>query len=135
MLSLPIVIAALDTPWLIARIRLGCLPLRIETGRYSTPRLPEDQRTCLVCQSSDQLVNVGVDGDRGPVESEWHFLFSCVGYEAERGIWYGKMNLPENFIYLSTEQKLKIVLNDPANVKPTAIYITNAFNLRSSILN
>ena len=119
---------------MFARTRLGCLPLRIETGRYSVPRLPEDQRTCLVCQQSDQLVNVGVDGDRGPVESEGHFLFICVAYEVERGVWYGKMNLPENFVDLSIEHKLKIVLNDPANVKPTAIFITDAFNLRSTLL-
>ena len=119
---------------MFARTRLGCLPLRIETGRYSVPRLPEDQRTCLVCQQSDQLVNVGVDGDRDPVESEGHFLFFCVAYEAERGVWYGKMNLPENFVDLSIEHKLKIVLNDPANVKPTAIFITDAFNLRSTLL-
>ena len=91
---------------MLARIRLGCLPLRIETGRYSVPRIPEDQRKCLVCQPTGQLVNVGVDGDRGSVETETHFLFSCVAYEAERGIWYDNMNLPNDFINLTLPTKI-----------------------------
>ena len=61
-------------------------------------------------------------------------MYSCVAYEVERGVWYGRMNPPENFIDLSLKLKFKIVLNDPANVKPTAIFITDAFNLRSTLL-
>ena len=138
---------------ILARTRLGCLPLRMETGRYSVPRLPEAERTCLVCKVDDQLVDVEVadhggdpvdhDGEAveavtrsgNPVESETHFLFQCVAYEAERGIWYGKMTLPNDFDNLPLETKLSIVPNDQTNVKFTAQYILNAFNLRSKIIN
>ena len=88
-----------------------------------------------MCQPTGQLVNVGVDDDRGSVETETHFLFICVAYEAERGIWYGNMNLPNDFSNLTTENKLKLIFNDQANVKPTAKFITDAFNLRSTILS
>ena len=78
---------------MLARTRLGCLPLRVETGRYSVPRLPEHMRTCLVCRAPDQLVDVnGVEF--GPVETETHFLYECEAYSAERGIWFGKIILP-----------------------------------------
>ena len=81
----------------------------------------------------------GVQGVRGgdgdPVESEIHFLFQCVAYEAERVIWYGKMTLPNDFDNLSLEIKLSTVLNDPVNIKFTAQFIMNAFNLRSKIIN
>lgn len=33
---------------LLAKTRLGCLPLCIETGRYSVPRVPEERRFCQV---------------------------------------------------------------------------------------
>ena len=52
---------------LFAKTRLGCLPIRIETGRYSIPRVPENQRLCLVCDSNS-------------IECEVHYLFSCSAY-------------------------------------------------------
>ena len=39
-----------------------------------------------------------------------------------------------NFESLSFQEKFKIVLNKPENIKPTAIFIFNAYNLRSKIL-
>ena len=73
----------------LARIRLGCLPLRIETGRYSIPRMPETERTCLVCKiPAAELEDAGDSST--PIESEIHFLFECKAYSAERGIWYQK---------------------------------------------
>ena len=50
---------------IVAKTRLGCLPLRLETGRYSVPRLAEHQRTCLVCKNpgQDQLVTVDTEDD------------------------------------------------------------------------
>ena len=118
---------------MLAKTRLGCLPLRVETGRYTVPRLPEHHRTCLVCSVSDQLVNINTV-ELGPVESETHYLFQCEAYSAERAIWFGKMTLPDNFENLPTETKLKVVLNDQANIKFTAQFIVEAFNIRSKIL-
>ena len=119
---------------MVAKTRLGCLPLRLETGRYSIPRLPEVERTCKVCRNQNQLVVIQPTNTDDPVESEIHFLFFCPTYTTERDLWLSKMTLPTNFIELPTNIKLKIVLNDPLNVKFTAQFITNSFNIRSKIL-
>ena len=117
----------------LARIRLGCLPLRIETGRYSIPRMPETERTCLVCKiPAAELEDAGDSST--PIESEIHFLFECKAYSAERGIWYQKMNLPNNFSDLPSEEKLRLTLNHACNVKFTAQFITAALNARSKIM-
>ena len=114
---------------MIAKTRLGCLPLRIETARYSIPRLPEGERKCLICR--DFLLG---PTESEPVENETHFLFQCCAYKAERRIWFSKMILPSNFNSLDCAQKLKIVLNDACNVKFSSQFILNAFNVRSKIL-
>ena len=118
---------------MLARTRLGCLPLRVETGRYTVPRLPEHQRTCLVCRVPDQLVNID-SAAVGPVECETHFLYQCEAYSAERRVWYGRMTLPDNFENLSIDIKLKTVLNDQLNIKFTAQFIVEALNIRSKLL-
>ena len=91
----------------IARIRLGCLPLRLETGRFAVPRLPEEKRTCLVC---------ALDGEEAEIESESHFLFRCIAYESERDKWVKSMTFLPGFSHLQTAEKLKIVLNESCNI-------------------
>ena len=54
---------------LISQLRLGVLPLRIETGRFA--RLAEADRLCQVCSSNS-------------VENEYHFLFECSEYTEYR---------------------------------------------------
>ena len=48
----------------LAKIRLGCLEIRIETGRYARPRLPELSRVCQVCPNPSKKI-----------ENEFHFIF------------------------------------------------------------
>ena len=127
---------------IVAKTRLGCLPLRLETGRYSVPRLAEHQRTCLVCKNpgQDLLVTVDTEDDTTeavdePIESEVHFMFQCSGYTAERESWYAGMTLPDNFHISPINNKLDMVFNDPNNIKQTAQYLNIAFNKRSKILN
>ena len=47
----------------ISKIRLGILPIRMETARFLRPIVPENERFCY-CQS-------------GETESEYHVLFIC----------------------------------------------------------
>ena len=107
---------------LVAKTRLGCLPIRLETGRYSIPRLPEDQRTCLVCNDES-------------IESEIHYLFLCSAYSAERDEWFSKMTFQNDFKEMTTVNKLKLVLNDPTHIKMTAKFIVKAYFIRSKMLN
>ena len=48
----------------INKFRLGNYYLRIETGRHSVPKIPENLRLCNFCQTNE-------------VENEFHFLISC----------------------------------------------------------
>merc|ERR1711954_282175 len=100
----------------ISKLRLGILPIRIETARYIRPILPEDERTCY-CNS-------------GQVESEYYVLFQCQMYRSLREAWLNKLVKPENFDNLTPQEKLKTVLNIAENVKHTAQYLLKLMDQR-----
>ena len=56
---------------LIAKLRLGILPIYIETGRYN--RIERELRVCLVCNN-------------GRVEDEFHVIFYCQAHKEARDI-------------------------------------------------
>ena len=91
----------------LSKLRLGILPIRIETARYVRPILPEDQRLCY-CNS-------------GEVESEYYVLFVCSMYNNLRQTWLKKLCIPENFNRLPKNEKLKLVLNEAENVRAKSI--------------
>ena len=101
----------------MSKIRLGILPLRLETARFQRPVGPEDQRLCY-CESGD-------------IESEQHVLFHCKMYDSLRQLWLEKLNVPFNFVDLPIEEKLKLVLNHDQNVRPTAQFVVSLMDLRS----
>ena len=84
---------------ILSKLRLGILPIRLETGRYLRPVLPEAQRLCY-CNS-------------GEVESESHVLFICQKYDRLREAWLYKLQKPDNYHQLCTQEKFKLVLNEP----------------------
>ena len=81
----------------ITKARLGCLPLRLETGRYTRPCIPVEERICLACSNPNN-----------EVECIFHVLFSCYLYVEERRVWWSKLLLPENFIFLTKNQQLAV---------------------------
>lgn len=54
----------------LTRIKISAHPLAIETGRYSKPKVPSNQRFCNFCKTK--------------VEDEVHFLFQCPQYNSLR---------------------------------------------------
>ena len=114
----------------MAKIRLGCLALRIETGRYSRPRLIESDRICQVCKKEN-----GQSEFIGRIESEIHFIFQCNRYSAIRQIWLSQLTVPLDFNLLSVYQKLDIVLNHHENVKLTSQFLINAYDVRSKVIS
>ena len=54
---------------------------------------------------------------------------------AWRLAWLEKLNVPSNFLLLSQNSKLGLVLNNHNNVKTTAQYIINIFDKRSKIVS
>ena len=106
----------------LAQFRLSSLPIRLETGRYERPRLPEQARLCQVCS------------DGVSIENEEHFAFFCASYHNIRQVWLAKMKVPLNFIQLPIPEKLKITCNEPENVRLTAQFIIDAYNIRSKLI-
>ena len=100
----------------LSKLRLGILPIRLETARYLRPIVPEDQRLCY-CNS-------------GAVESEFHILFICEKYSNLREAWMTKLSRPDHFHQLSTQEKFKLVLNEPSNVRHTAQFLIKLMDLR-----
>ena len=101
----------------LSKLRLGVLPLRIETARFTRPVLPESQRFCY-CNS-------------GEIETEYHLLFECQKYSGEREAWFVKMNIPQNFSNLPAKNQLQLVLNEPDSVRHTAQYLVKVMDSRS----
>ncbi len=79
---------------LISQLRLGILPLRIETGRYS--KLLEKDRICLLCNQ---------------VEDEYHFRFQCELYNVERTQPSHRLNV--TLSELTEQEKLNLVFEHP----------------------
>ena len=117
---------------IIAKLRLGCLPLRIETGRYTRPKLREEERTCLVC-AKNNLVDIS-GNNASYVEDEAHFMFNCEAYKTERDHWLNHLVLPTNFETSSIADKFKVVLNLGPNIRATSQFILGALNKRSLLL-
>ena len=115
---------------IIAKIRLGSLELRIESGRFSRPRLQVHERVCLLCRDTNQA-----DGQEPRVETEFHFIFTCSHYNTLRLSWMEGLVKPGDFDGLSDGEKLSVVLNNVENVKNTAQFITRAYSMRSKVLN
>ena len=84
----------------LAKCRLGCIPIRLETGRYVKPRLLENERTCELCMRDNIF----------EIENETHVIFHCSSYKGIR---------KNDF------DKLDYVLNEGDNFKATAHYLIN----------
>ena len=122
----------------ISKLRLGVLNIRIESGRIERPRLLESERSCNVCLKMFSSVNYSnsntLTHEYLPVENEKHYLFFCLGYCDLRFKWLNSLCQPDNFNFISTDEKLKIVLNQHENVKLTAQFILDAWDRRSKLL-
>ena len=102
---------------ILSKIRLGVLPIRLETGRYVKPPLLEAERTCYC--------------DSGEIESEFHVLFGCNKYLVLREAWLSKLVIPENFNQMDFCDKMGLALNNAENIKYTAKYLLDVMDLRS----
>ena len=106
----------------LAKIRVSALHIRIETGRYERPKLMAHERLCPCCK------------DNQSIENEEHFIFYCKKYSFLRQIWLSKLQKPEIFSTLEICEKFKIIFNQSANIKITAQFIIDCYDLRSKIV-
>ena len=115
---------------LFAKLRLGSLELRIETGRYARPRLEINERICLLCSENKRKNN-----EEPEIGNETHFLFYCDKLKILRDKFFSTIIKPDNFELLSEGERLSVVLNMHENCKPTAQFITDAYCMRNKFLN
>ena len=107
----------------IAQLRLSALPIRIETGRFERPRLAVLERLCPSCD------------DGQSIENEEHFIFYCSKYSDLRQKWIDQLQKSDEFSDLETSEKFRIIFDKPENIKSSAQFIINIFDLRSKIIS
>ena len=98
---------------LMAQLRSGILPLRIETGRYA--RESPDERLCKLCNDST-------------IEDEKHFVLNCSFYRDIRNQLLNSIDLPADWNTYCETQKLKFLLN--VQTRKIAKYLVKAYCLR-----
>ena len=104
----------------IAQTRCGILPLKIETGRFTQPKTPVDERLCIFC-------------DLKEVEDEEHFILNCPLYLPIRLLYLNHIqSFYPQFSNLSVSEKLKTIFTDPKIIRRTGWYIQNAYLKRNN---
>ena len=102
---------------LFAQLRVGILPLEIETGRYRNK--PPENRFCPFC------VNIP--------EDENHLICICPTYDVYREIMYDKITLNSpNFNLLDNENKFMYVMS--CNDKCVLDYVEIAWSKKIALL-
>ena len=106
----------------LCQLRLGCLPLKIQTDRYIKPRIPPSERYCCQpeCISSSPTRFV---------EDEVHFLCICKQYDNLRNDLYTKVDFPM-FSTMTIHNKFNLLLTHPPLAKIVGQFIVDAFDTR-----
>ena len=94
-----------------AKFRLGNHNLKIETGRHSCPKIPEDLRTCDHCETQN-------------IENEIHLLFRCKLYNQIRNTLYNDIESKyQNFRRMNVTDRVLLFNNvDPFICEEIAIF-------------
>ena len=92
----------------LAGLRAGCLPLAVETGRYTGT--PYCQRTCRLC-------------DYGEVEDQHHFLIICPTFKDLRlQLFNYCYSLSHTFFELPATSKTHFILNNYNSLIANSLY-------------
>ena len=110
---------------LLAKLRLGVLPLQLEKGRrVGVDRL---ERSCLLCKS-------------GAVEDEAHFIFDCPPFKACRETFMSKLvNLIPFLNHMNSPAKLRYLYYSE-KTPPKVLYfasrlLSDVWHARSTLLS
>ena len=81
------------------KLRPGNHRLRIEAGRHTIPKTPENLRICSFCHLNE-------------IENELHFILYCHLYDSERSNFFKNINKKyPHFIQLSNNEKIIFLFN------------------------
>ena len=110
-------------------MRLGCLPIRIETDRYTRPVVHRDQRYCLQPKCENAISNLSDDVKH--VENEFHFLMKCSQFRDLRYNMFKKVKVEQHiFAQLNDHEKFVYLLSTQDEAKIVAQFIVDAFDER-----
>ena len=115
----------------LAQLRLGCLPIRIETDRYTRPIVHRDQRYCLQPNCDNTVSNLSDNAKH--IENEYHFIMKCSQYDQLRSEMFAQIQADE-FSQMNDDAKFIFLLTTPSVAKLVAQFIVNAFDARLSHL-
>ena len=102
---------------IFAQLRLGILPLEIETGRFRN--IPSESRVCHFCKNE--------------IEYELHCVCVCPVYSNHRKILFNEIILTyNNFSNLDITEKFCFIM--ATGTKYVLNYVENAWNTRKSLL-
>ena len=112
---------------LMAQLRLGILPLRIETGRYSSnkkfgnnKKLSINERICQMCDNKE-------------IENEIHFTCKCPCYDNIRKYMFDNYKKSHSgFMNKSDNEKFIYLMSHPN--KSLANFIVKSWGIRKNIL-
>ena len=119
----------LNLPFLIrkrlAQIRLGVLPIRIESDRYARDKVAAELRYC----KQPKCVNQTSPNCKFIVEDEVHFLLHCKQHEKLRSELFSKIDEP-SFSALTDRLKVKYLLTCENIARVVGQFIKDAFDKR-----
>ena len=80
------------------KLRVSAHNLAIETGRYTRPKTPVINRTCILCDNTN-------------IEDEYHLVMECPIYSEERQSFIDAMSNFSNFTFNTTERTFVSLMN------------------------
>jgi hypothetical protein len=106
----------------LVRFRISSHNLCIETGRYTRPKTPEENRLCIYCVGNK-------------VENEVHFLIDCPNYKDDRlKLMQAISPFIPNLADLNSNEKFVRILSSkiPEILKPLGKFIFKSIEKRAS---
>ena len=102
---------------LISQLKLGILPLKIETDRYQG--VPENMRYCKLC-------------DTCAVETEFHFLFHCPILSHVRDSLLNEFDI--QFDNLPSDSEKLYIMLQKENIRKTGLFLEKLYQARQRII-
>ena len=109
----------------LSQLRLGVLPLRVETDRYQRVKIDASERYCRQPKCTNNVGTVKTF----EVENEFHFLVKCKQYDHIRNALFAKLSCPE-FDQLNEQNKFCYMLTRPNVARTVGQFIIDAFDER-----
>ena len=106
----------------MAALRMGCLPLEVETSRFGCAARPLQQRVCKLCSTD--------------VENEEHFLLHCHALKEERKDLFNAMCKTEGnkFLCLNATTKVLLILKLAQQPRQICKLVFSMYSKRRSLL-